>query len=584
MSRPDPNPILYEGAPTSTGGMVDAARLCDMLGKRFDVQKPRSVYMHGWGVGFADAKPIRCTWELTLMDRHNRPVTFTFDLVDGESPLIVGLDFKRYANTYNRDMPRMIQFKRPSDVHVYTMYTYISDDQTGSPRLRLDIVPHPKSTLRTLMTTAERKELHMAKRIHRFGHASAMDMMKLMQPTGYDKASIKEACEKVCASCDICATSGRPADRRKISTTHINAAFNDEMQADFLYVYIRGHKHEILNMIDLGTRYGERAVTAARSAEEVKRTFETYWFYKHGAPNSFSAGHELCRPVLRKFLDAHGIKLNPRPSRSSHKVGRIERNIGVFRVVLDKMQKADTTANIHTLVARASFMTNLIHGSKLINSFHMARGYAPSILGIPKKIVTEDLLNAHIDREATRAMERIMRSKSPNTIDPGQLPEGTKVLLYYHSSKKNEPNEWITSTVIKAGEHILECRRKAKGPPMTIGYNEVRMMPKGELTKELMKYELEDDSPVVADVANPDTTTSFDEQRKTRTEDQQTKKTGAMNATKLTSERIEEIDSSLRERPEKDIGDTTIGTSEASGDIRSDQQKILRDIHRTIGN
>lgn len=29
---------------------------------------------------------------------------------------------------------------------------------------------------------------------------------------------------------------------------------------------------------------------------------------------------------------------------------------------------------------------------------------------------------------------------------------------------------------------------------MTVGYNDVRVMPKGELTKELMKFELEDDA------------------------------------------------------------------------------------------
>lgn len=427
MRQPDPNPIIDEGAPTSTGGMMNAACLCDMLAIPFEVQNPRDIYMHGWGTECANAKQIRCTWELTVMDAHNWPVTFTFDLVDGRSPLIIGLDLKQYADTYNRDMPRIILFRRPGDVREYKMYTYIATDLNDNPRLRLEIAPHAKSSIHTLMATADkRRELTMAKRIHRFGHASSKDMAKMMKHTGYDMKRITEACDKVFSSCAICASSGRPADRRKISTTHLNAAFNDEIQADFMYVHMRGKKWEIMNIIETGTRYGERAITKSRSAEDIKQTLETCWIYKHGAPRRFSADHELCRPILRKFLDKHAIQLNPRPSRSSDKVGKVERNNGVFKMVLDRIQKSDTTANIDTIIARASFITNLLRGSKIMSAFQLVRGYAPSILGIPRQGVTQDLLSAHVDREATTAMERVMRSKDPNTINPQQLPPGKK--------------------------------------------------------------------------------------------------------------------------------------------------------------
>lgn len=63
----------------------------------------------------------------------------------------------------------------------------------------------------------------------------------MMQSTGYEKDKTKYACEQVHNSCAICAASGRPADR-KISITHVNAAFNDEIQGEYLYKIIRG-KH-----------------------------------------------------------------------------------------------------------------------------------------------------------------------------------------------------------------------------------------------------------------------------------------------------------------------------------------------------
>lgn len=48
-------------------------------------------------------------------DTCGKPTMLTFDLVEGESPLIVGLDIKRYADTLNRHEPPLIIFKRPTD-------------------------------------------------------------------------------------------------------------------------------------------------------------------------------------------------------------------------------------------------------------------------------------------------------------------------------------------------------------------------------------------------------------------------------------------------------------------------------------
>lgn len=81
------------------------------------------------------------------------------------------------------------------------------------------------------------QELNFSKKIHRFGHVSAEDMEALLKATGYDK---KEACRKLAKACAVCATSGRPKDRNKNYTTHVNTAFNEEIQANFLYILIRG--------------------------------------------------------------------------------------------------------------------------------------------------------------------------------------------------------------------------------------------------------------------------------------------------------------------------------------------------------
>lgn len=197
-----------------------------------------------------------------------------------------------------------------------------------------------------------------------------------------------------------------------------------------MYATVHRRNCEILNMDYVGTRYGERIMTEARSTGEIKRSFESQWFYLHGAPKRLSSDHEFCRSQLYKYLSSHSITLHTRPSRSSNKCGRVERNNGVFKFVLERLQKADATASADVLITRSSFMTNVFPGTKILSAFQVARGYFPSILGMPTRMSSQDLINAHTVRESTRALERILRSHSPTLIDRSQLHPGTEVLIY----------------------------------------------------------------------------------------------------------------------------------------------------------
>lgn len=68
-----------------------------------------------------------------------------------------------------------------------------------------------------------------------------------------------------------------PDDRitEKVSFSHVNEAFNEELQADFTVENIRGRKYEVMNVVDLGTAYGERVITPAKNAETMKKLYET---------------------------------------------------------------------------------------------------------------------------------------------------------------------------------------------------------------------------------------------------------------------------------------------------------------------
>lgn len=85
----------------STGGIDNAAILCDVLGIPLKLEPPREKHLHGWGDQCLGARMTVCSWTLTILDTTGKPTAFTFDLVSGSSPLIIGMDVRAHCNTYN---------------------------------------------------------------------------------------------------------------------------------------------------------------------------------------------------------------------------------------------------------------------------------------------------------------------------------------------------------------------------------------------------------------------------------------------------------------------------------------------------
>lgn len=81
---------------------------------------------------------------------------------------------------------------------------------------------------------------------------------------------------------------------------HVNEALNQEVQADFTIYHILHKKHTILNLLDVGPSYGERAIESSRCTESINKMFEIECMYHHGAPESFSDDPEFCTEEFEK--------------------------------------------------------------------------------------------------------------------------------------------------------------------------------------------------------------------------------------------------------------------------------------------
>ena len=435
-----------------------------------------------------------CSWSITVHDNSGKPTSFTFDLVPGDSPLILGQEVRAYCNTFNLAEQRYIQMRRPYDDAYRYLFTYIVPQDR---RLRLDLAPHPLSTRETLLgnihANAKRQPLAFCKRIHRYTHATQEEMKTLCEEAGMLDEELIAAIERVCEACEVCAKNGRPIPSKKVSLSHVNQAFNVEIQIDFFFPTVRGKKHTVMNMTDTGTNFTEIVRCESREAQTMINAIETVWIYRHGAPAAISADDEYNRTAVCQFLRAHNIEFKPRPTRRHNKTGIVERKNATIKAIINKLDDEPSNATSETILKRAAFLSNLFSGNKLLSSFELARGYRPSVVGLPQTVVTQELLDAHKEQTAIRKLQKLLHSRSHQGHQPSLFSPGDQVWVFYNTSKQNEAVEWVKATVIAAHPHYLEVKRSSRGRPMRVAYEDVRFAPTSALTTELMSCSLEEE-------------------------------------------------------------------------------------------
>lgn len=146
----------------------------------------------------------------------------------------------------------------------------------------------------------------------------------------------------------------------------------------------------------------------------------------HGAPFSFSADTELTRGNMKQFLKSHRIGLSKRPIRCHSKTGIIERENHTVKEIFECLQKDTSKYSDATLLSRATFLSNIFSRTSALNSFKLARGYNTALLGVHSRIVPSNFMEAYKDQAGTRALHRLVKSKTLRTIPINLLSPGTE--------------------------------------------------------------------------------------------------------------------------------------------------------------
>lgn len=267
---------------------------------------------------------------------------------------------------------------------------------------------------------------------------------------GRKERGLKGLCDQILNACPLCVISSLGSRSRKVSIKHVRQEFNQEIEADFMFVNIQGTKYCALRVIDTGTRCLDTAVVSKLFADTMANTIGTSWILTHGSPSNFSADSEFTHGRMRKFLYTDQIIPSERPVRRHNKTEIITRKHRTVKRILERLQNDTSDASDTVLLARTKFLSHIFNRNSVLSAFELVHGYIPAILGANAKLVLNKLINAYKNRECVPVLQRLLNSRHPRNADTKKLSPSTPIYYNYKSSKYKDPTEWRAGTMTLA--------------------------------------------------------------------------------------------------------------------------------------
>ena len=407
----DPNPIIDPGCPRSAGGVLSASALCQALGIDMEL-KPLDCtpFYHGYGENCSDAHIVFAIWELPVSDLYGTELRIPFYVTHGDGVLLLGNNVMSKCDLLGSEniliIPPKLLSSSPKQIYL-PVYT------TSSLRSYLNVVPSRVQAVHSFFTSSSHvvsqfspqknrsRSLpnlsksavakRFAARLHKFTHMTAKDMTTLCSRAGVLNPVLRQALKTAPEKCVSCNHTGRPLPSRKISFSRVLLSFNDNVQVDYFFIKEFSNV-PILHIVDTATGLSSAEIVSSRDKKLAASSIERCWFNVHGPPLSLAADPEFDSIAFRDFLHRYSCKFEGRPARRHNKMGIVERRNATVRLFVERLLHDVSTAlqapalmpNAQDILARAVFLSNLMYGSKSASSFELARGYTPSIHGLPQ--------------------------------------------------------------------------------------------------------------------------------------------------------------------------------------------------------
>ena len=250
-----------------------------------------------------------------------------------------------------------------------------------------------------LMTTNRVEAVRTVQRLHRnLGHPSAASLVELLESRGASDEVMEAARTYHCAACERYRKPNQPSPASPPSTL----TFNQEVQADVMWLKIHQKKFPLLHMVDVATKYQSAALLHGERTEDYCKALERHWFHHFGTPAVLitDEGRGWASDEMVSFFADHNIRHVVAPGEAHTRLGAVERRHAILR------KSIEIYMTDRSLTSRDGLREAMAYVLPQVNSATVA-GYSPSqwVLGFqpnfPGDLLGDGLNPAHLGGSET---------------------------------------------------------------------------------------------------------------------------------------------------------------------------------------
>ena len=238
--------------------------------------------------------------------------------------------------------------------------------------------------------------VRVVQRLHRnLGHPSTEQLLLLLESRGASHQVLQAARDFQCVSCQRYRRPNSAAPAALPSAKD----FNQQVQADVLWVKDKETKYPILSMVDVGTRFQAACLLRGESSEYLISALEKSWIKHFGVPQQLHTdeGRGWLGEPFQLWTTEKMINHMVAPGEAHERLGLVERRHSVLRKAIE--------VYLHDLKLSGSsgIKESLRYVVPQLNNTTNVAGFSPAqwVLGyqphVPGELLSDGLGPQHLD-------------------------------------------------------------------------------------------------------------------------------------------------------------------------------------------
>ena len=236
--------------------------------------------------------------------------------------------------------------------------------------------------LRDLHFGSPAQRRRLIRKLHlRWWHAGTTTMLKLLRAAGSPK-EVLELIPSIVDSCRICRTWAKPAN--SIASGRLVTSFNQEVEADIVYVRHQGEQKHFLHLVDRAVKWCATCEIPDRSTEALLDAIDTTWVSIFGPMKILIVDGEpgLDNESSTWYFQVRGIEkrtaaVNQHPRIADRRVQILR---GSIHKITTQLAHDGISMPFKRILAEATFVINAISNTSGVSPYVAVMGRAPALM------------------------------------------------------------------------------------------------------------------------------------------------------------------------------------------------------------